>query len=66
MTKVNPNSRNEAKSDILLWGTFKSDIIYFFYQKVKVFHWLSKSKFLIFMTEGNPNNRDDGKSDIFS
>ena len=27
MTKVNPNNRNETKSDIFLWDIFKSDTI---------------------------------------
>ena len=31
MTKVNPNKRNETKSDICTWNAFKSDTI--FYQK---------------------------------
>ena len=33
MSKVNPNNRNETKSDIFPWNTFKSDAISFFYQK---------------------------------
>ena len=26
MTKINPNNRNETKSDIFLWGIFKFEI----------------------------------------
>ena len=38
----------------------------FLYQKnVKTFQWLSKSKFLSFMTKVNPNNGNETKSDIF-
>ena len=35
MTKLNPNNRNgsKAKSDILLWDIFKSDVTYFFIKK---------------------------------
>ena len=33
MTKLNPNNENERKSNIFLWGIFKSDIE-FFYQKI--------------------------------
>ena len=38
----------------------------FFYQKnMKVFQWLSKSKFLSFMTKANPNNENETKSKSF-
>ena len=33
MTKVNPNSGNETKSDIFTWDIFKSDSISFFIKK---------------------------------
>ena len=35
MTKFTPNNRNETKSDISPWETFKLDII---------FHWLRNAK----------------------
>ena len=35
MTIANPSNRNETKSDIFPWDIFfKSDVIYFFYQKI--------------------------------
>ena len=37
MTKVDPNNRNEIKSDIFPWDILKSGVIYFFYQKMVVF-----------------------------
>ena len=36
MTKVNPNNRNETKSDIFLWDIFKSDIIFDWSQITKI------------------------------
>ena len=38
----------------------------FLSKNIKVFQWLSKLKFLRFMTKVNPNNGNDTKSDIFS
>ena len=35
-------------------------------KKIKVFQWLSKSKFLSFMPKVNPNDEKETKSDIFS
>ena len=46
--------------------TFKSDVIYIFIKKIKVFQWLSKPKFLSFMTEVNSSNASETKSNIFS
>ena len=34
MTKENPNSGNETKSDIFPWDKFRSDTISFFYQNM--------------------------------
>ena len=34
MTKVNPNNRNETKSDIFPWDIFKFNTICFFYQSI--------------------------------
>ena len=39
-------------------------ISYIFVKNVKVFPWLSKSKFLSIMTKVNPNNRNETKSDF--
>ena len=64
MTKVNPKYGNETKSEIFPWDIFKSNV--FFYQKIKIIQWLSKSKFLSFITKVNPNNGNKAKSDIFS
>ena len=39
---------------------------YLFYQKIlKLFQWLSKSKFHSFMTKENPSNGNETKSEIF-
>ena len=39
MTKLNPSNRNgsKAKSDILLWDIFKSDVTYFLLKNIEVF-----------------------------
>ena len=37
MTKVNPNNESGVKSDIFLWETFKSDIIFHWLQNTKIF-----------------------------
>ena len=37
----------------------------FFVKTYKMFQWLSKSKFLSFMTKVNPDNGNETKSDIF-
>ena len=37
MTKVNPNSGNETKSDTFAWDIFKSDIIFHWSQNTKIF-----------------------------
>ena len=55
MTKVNPNYRNETKSDIFSWNIFKSDTLSLVIKNIRVFQWLSKSNFLSFMTTVNPN-----------
>ena len=38
----------------------------FLSKNIEVFQWLSKSKFLSFMTTVNLNNGNEAKSDIFS
>ena len=38
MTKLNPNNRNEAKSDIFPWDIFKCDIILFYQKRFKYFN----------------------------
>ena len=65
MTKVNPNNRNETKSDIFPQNIFKSDTITFFYQKLlKYFNVFQNGNFC-FMTKVNPNNENETKSEIF-
>ena len=65
MTKVKPNNGNETKSDIF-HGTYLNLAPYLSVSKnIKIFQWLSKSKFLSFMTKVNPNNGNETKSDIF-
>ena len=34
MAKINSSNGNETKSDIFLWDIIKSDVIYFFCQKI--------------------------------
>ena len=47
-------------------GTYSNLTPYLFLLKnIKIFQWLSKSKFLSFMTKVNPNNGIETKSDIF-
>ena len=64
MYEVNSNNGNETKSVIFPGDIFKCGTM-FFYQKIKGFQWLSKSKFLIFMTKVKPNNGNETKSVIF-
>ena len=46
-------------------GTYSNLTPYLFLSKyIEVFQWLSKSKFLNFMTKVNPNNWNETKSDI--
>ena len=59
MGRVNPNNGNETKSAIFQWNKFKSDVIYFLSENIKVFQLLSKFKSLSFMTEVNPNNKKE-------
>ena len=40
-------------------------VIIFLSKNVKAFHWLLKSKFIIFMTKGKLKNGNEIKSDIF-
>ena len=63
MTKVNLHNENETKSDIFTWDISKSDTC--FYQNMKIFQGLAKSKFLNFLTKVNPNNGNEIKSDLF-
>ena len=47
-------------------GTYSNLKPYLFYQQIlKVFQWLSKSKFLSFMIKMKPNDGNETKSDIF-
>ena len=47
-------------------GTYLNLTPYLYLSKnIEVFQWLSKSKFLSFMTKVNPNNGNETKSDIF-
>ena len=47
-------------------GTYLNLMAYLFLSKyIKVFQWLSKSKFLNIMAKVNPNNGNETKSDIF-
>ena len=48
MAKVNPNNKNETKSDIFPWDIFKSDVIYFFYQNnIKYFNDFQNQNFSV-------------------
>ena len=64
-TNLNTNNGNEAKSDIFPWDIFKSDNISFLPKNIKVFPWLSKSKFLSFMTKLNPKNGNEQNQIFF-
>ena len=46
-------------------GTFKFDIIFYWSKNIKVFQWLSKSKFFSFMTKVNAKNENETKAAIF-
>ena len=47
-------------------GTYLNLTPYLYLSKnIEVFQWLSKSKFLSFMTKVNPNNGNETNSDIF-
>ena len=59
MTKVNPENGIETKHDIFL-GTY-SNMMPFFVKNIQVFQWLSKPKFLSFMTKVNPSNGNKTK-----
>ena len=47
-------------------GAYSNLTPFFLSKHIKVFQWLSKSKFLNFMTKVNPNNGNETKPDIFS
>ena len=54
------------QSQTFFHGTYSNLTPYLFLSKhIKVFQWLSKSKFLSFLTKVNPNNENKRKSDIF-
>ena len=47
-------------------GTYLNQTPYLYLSKnIEVFQWLSKSKFLSFITKVNPNNGNETNSDIF-
>ena len=55
------------QSPTFFHGTYSNLTPYLFLSKyIEVFQWLSKSKFLNFMTKVNPNHENKTKSDIFS
>ena len=55
------------KNQIFFHGTYSNLAPHLFLSKnIKLFQWLSKSKFLSIMTKVNPNNGNETKSDIFS
>ena len=48
MTNVNPNNGNKTKSDIFSWEIFRSDPIFFFYQKtLKYFNDIQNQNFSV-------------------
>ena len=61
MPKFHSNNDVQIRLDTVWQNITKSDII-FLSKNIKVFQWLSKSKFYSFM---NPNNGNQTKSDIF-
>ena len=65
MTKVNSNNGNEAKP-YFFHDTYSNLTSCFFLSKnIKLFQWLSKSKFPSFMIKMNPNTGNKTKSDAF-
>ena len=53
------------ENKIFSHGTYSNLTPYLFLSKnILVFQWLSKSKFLSFMTEAKPNNENETKSDF--
>ena len=58
----NKKNENETKSEIFPWDTY---LTLFSSGHIKVPQWLSKLKFLNFMTKMNPNHGNETKSDIF-
>ena len=60
-------TRGMKQNHTFFHQTYSNLVPYLFVSKhIKVFQWLSKSKFLSFMTKVNPNNESETKSDIFS
>ena len=53
--------KKQSKIRNFLWEIFKSDVMYFSLKIIKVFQWLSKSKFLSSMTKANPKNWNQTK-----
>ena len=70
----NPYSSTIAKilleqrnlNQTMLDRTYSNLTLFIWSKKIKVFQWLSKSKFLSFMPKVNPNDDKETKSDIFS
>ena len=54
------------QNQTLFYGTYSNLAQYLSLPKIiKIFQWLSKSKFLSFPTKENTNNGTETKSDIF-
>ena len=54
------------QNQTFLYGTYSNLTRYPSLSKIiKIFQWLSKSKFVSFMTKVNPKNGAEAKSDIF-
>ena len=63
MTEVNLDNGNETKSRFPM-GHIQVRHHIFFIENSTIFQWLSKLKFLSFITKVNPNNGNGTKSDI--
>ena len=58
-------TRKLQSNQTLFDRTYSNLKSFFLSKNIKVFRWLSKSKFSSFMTKMNPNNKNESKSDFF-
>ena len=64
MTKVNPNNRNETKSDIFPYDIFKSDNIFFYPKILKYFNDFQNRNFSV-LTKVNENIENEKNQAYF-
>ena len=66
MTKVTTNKGTETKSNVFPWDIFKSDIIYPWSKKIKVFQWLLKFASINFITKQNASKEHGQNQTTFN